>query len=270
MKYYHIPILFLIASVPVLYNFAYAQECSQVCVAKPFYAQGEAVVISGKVDAVLQNTPLLIQVFRDTNRVHIAQVEVAQDGTYTYSLIADGPYFKTDGKYLIQVSYGVTGNVFETSFDFQTNESGLTPSQIFEVKAGDQGTFDVPYTIKGGTVKNIIVDPSILGIIVTIQADNDGSITLDLGRKWIDAKKTDGTDDTYIIYIDGLEVQYQESSVKPDSRLLTIQFEEGDSDIEIIGTSVVPEFGPIAIVILVAAISSVMILSRKNALLRIN
>jgi predicted secreted protein with PEFG-CTERM motif len=226
------------------------------------------------VDAFLPNTPLLIQVFRDTNRVHIAQVEVAQDGTYTYSLIADGPYFKADGKYIVQASYGVTGNVFESSFDFQTTETGNNPSQIFEVKAGDQGTFDVPYTINGGTVKNIIVDPAILGLIVTIQADDDGSITLDLGRQWIDAKTgsdgKSGDDDKYIIYIDGLEIPYQESAIRPESRLITIQFQEGDSDIEIIGTFVVPEFGPIAILILVVAVSSVLILSKKSAFLRFN
>lgn len=275
MKFSYVLILFLVAFAPLGYGFASAQtECKQVCVAKTFYTQGEPVIISGKVDAFLPNTPLLIQVFRETNRVHIAQVEVAQDGTYTYSLIADGPYFKVDGKYIVQASYGVTGNVFETSFDFQTTETGKSPSQIFEVKAGDQGTFDVPYTINGGTIKNIIVDPAVLGLIVTIQADNDGSLTLDLARKWIDAKTgpdgKSGDDDKYFIYIDGIEVPYQESSVRPESRLITIQFQEGDSDIEIIGTYVVPEFGPLAILILVVAVSSVLVLSKKSAFLRFN
>lgn len=274
MKYTHTLILLLvISSVPAFHSLAGAEECKNVCVAKPFYKEGEAIVISGKVEAFLPNTPLLLQVFREANRVHIAQVEVAQDGTFTYSLIADGPYFQKDGKYIIQASYGVTGNVFETSFDFQTTVSGTNPTQIFEVKAGDRGTFDVPYTINGGTVKNIIVDPAILGLIVTIQADNDGSLTLDLGREWIDAKKgpdgKTGDDDTYIIYIDGFEVPYQESSLKPESRLITIHFQEGDSDIEIIGTYVVPEFGPIAIAILIISITTVMILSKKQTILKI-
>ena len=99
MKYIHILILFLVASAPVLYNFAFAEECKQVCVNKQFYTQGDAVIISGKVDAVLQNTPLLIQVIRDSDgtKVHIAQIDVAQDGTYTDSFKADGPYFTADG-----------------------------------------------------------------------------------------------------------------------------------------------------------------------------
>jgi len=94
--------------------------------AKSYYAEGEAIIISGKADSFLPNTPLLIQVFHDAIRVHIAQVEVAQDGTFTYSLIADGPNFQTPGEYVVQMSYGVTGNVYETSFDFQTNDSTIT------------------------------------------------------------------------------------------------------------------------------------------------
>jgi predicted secreted protein with PEFG-CTERM motif len=246
---------------------AHAQtECVQVCVAKQFYEQGDAVVISGKIDTVLENTPLIIQVFKDNNRAHIAQVDISQDGSYTYTLIADGPYFKTNGKYTVQASYGVSGSIYETSFEFQTAASSTETTEIFEVNAGDSGTFDVPYSIKGGTLKNIIVDQSILGLIVTIEADRDGSITLDLGRKWIDAKKDDGTDDTYIILIDGLEVPYQETSVGSDSRILTIQFEEGDSDIEIIGTMVIPEFGHVALAILIAAIITVVMVTRRTAL----
>ncbi|MGI0003855.1 MAG: PEFG-CTERM sorting domain-containing protein, partial [Candidatus Nitrosotenuis sp.] len=174
------------------------------------------------------------------------------------------PYFKTDGKYTVQASYGIAGSIYEAIFDFQTSESSTGTAENFEVNAGNSGTFDVPYSIKGGTIKNIVVDPSILGLIVTIQADKDGSVTLDLGREWIDAKKDDSTDDTYIILIDGLEVPYQES-VDLDSRIVTIQFEEGDSDIEIIGTMVVPEFGPVVFVILAVAIFSVIMATKHTA-----
>ena len=262
-------LILILVTIPFFYDYALAEtECSQVCIAKQFYTQGEAVIISGKVDAYLPDTPLLIQVFRDTNRVHIAQVVVAKDGTYSYSMIADGPYFKTDGKYVVQASYGVMGNVFETSFDFQTTTSGLNPSEIFEVEAGDYGTFDLPYTINGGKLESAIIDPNILGLILTIQADNDGSITLDLGRKWIDAKKgpdgKSGDDEKYLIYLDGSEVTYQESTIKSESRLITIKFQEGNSKIDIIGTYVVPEFGSMAVLVLVIAASSVLVLSKKH------
>lgn len=270
MNYLHGLVLFsVLALVAINVVSVHAQEC-KLCIAKEFYKQGDAIVISGKVDAVLDKTPIIIQIFYGTNIVNIAQVEVSQDGSYTHTVIADGIYWKNDGKYTVKATYGVSGNVYETGFDFQTEGTASNTTQIFEVRAGDSGTFDVPYTIRGGTIKDIIVDPQILGFIVTIQSDNDGSLTLDLGRKWIDAKTTTGSDDSYIILIDGSEVQYQESA-DADSRVLTIQFLEGDSDIEIIGTQVIPEFGSIALVVLVLAITAtIMISAKKMPLLRIN
>jgi predicted secreted protein with PEFG-CTERM motif len=275
VKTNYILIFSLFALCALQYSFASAEECKQVCVAKSFYRQGEAVIVSGKVDAVLQNTPLLIQVFHETNRAHIAQVDVAQDGTFTYSFIADGPYFTKDGKYVVKTAYGVAGNTYETSFDFQTKRTGENPQQIYEVRKPDQtGTFDISYAINGGSVKNITVEPSILGLIVTIQADQDGSLTLDLGRQWIDAKTgsdgKSGDDDKYLIFIDGTEVQYKESTTKPESRLITINFQEGNSEIEIIGTYVVPEFGTIVMFVLAIATLSATILVRKSSLLKLN
>lgn len=264
---YQLPLVafFLILSSIVLN--ASAQECGKLCVAQQFYKQGDTIVVSGKLDIVLPNTPLLIQVYRESNRVQIAQVDVSTDGSYTYTFIADGPYFQTAGKYVIQASYGPTSK-YEASFDFQTTESSSITEDSFEVKAGSYGTFDVPYTIKGGSVKNMVVDTDILGLLVTIQSDSDGYITMDLPRQWIDAKKIDGTDDTYIIFIDGLEVPYQETT-DADSRVITIQFEQGDSDIEVVGTFVIPEFGPIALIVLVIAITATIAISAKRNLLQI-
>jgi predicted secreted protein with PEFG-CTERM motif len=250
--------------LPVAVYGAHAQECKQLCVAKQFYEEGETVVISGQVDVVLEKTPIIIQILHDKTIVDIAQEEVAQDGSYTVTFKAEGDRWKNDGKYTAKATYGPTGNVYEVSFDFQTKESAKETREVFEVKAGNAGTFDVPYTIKGGTIKDIVVDPQILGLVVTIQSTDDGSLTLDLGRKWIDAKKSDGTDDTYIIYIDGLEVAYEESAVDGDSRIIEIQFQEGDSDIEIIGTQVIPEFGSIALVVLVVSIASVILVSQRT------
>ena len=62
---------------------------------------------------------------------------------------------------------------------------------------------------------------------------------------------------------------YQEVLTKSTYRAITIEFEGGDSDIEIIGTFVVPEFGTIAFMILAVAIISTIIVTKKNQLIRI-
>ena len=46
--------------------------------------------------------------------------------------------------------------------------------------------------------------------------------------------------------------------------MITIEFEQGDSDIEIIGTYVVPEFGTVVMMILIVGIMATILITRKN------
>ncbi|MGI0010528.1 MAG: PEFG-CTERM sorting domain-containing protein, partial [Nitrosopumilaceae archaeon] len=138
-------------------------------------------------------------------------------------------------------------------------------AEIFEVNAGKEGTFDVEYNISGGTVKDMVIDFEGLALIVSIDPASDGTITLKIPRELMDAKTTSGEDDVFIILIDGAEVEAQQTATT-GSRTLTINFLEGDSDIEIIGTQIVPEFGAIAALVLAVAIISIISLSAKTRL----
>jgi len=227
------------------------------------YVEGDIVVVSGNVSIIIGSTPITFQLFLGDSLVDIAQITVAQDGSYSHTVIAEGPLWKKTGDYLIRVSYG-EGNIAETEFSYTPKSASIETTTIFEINAGNQGTFDVEYTIKGGTIKDMIVDLSIFAIIVQIESTDQGTISLDLPREFIGAEKQDGKDDTFIILIDGIEVAYQESVVHSDSRVITINFEEGDSDIEIIGTYVVPEFGTIVMMIMIAGIMTVILASRNK------
>jgi len=193
--------------------------------------------------------------------VDIAQVEVAQDGKYTSTFKAQGPLWTKDGKYIITALYGK--EKIETSFEFFTKGACEETTDSFDAIVEDGGTFDVDYTVRGATVKEMIVDPQTFALIVILETDDNGCIILKLPRESIDAKKADDQDDKFIILIDGIEVPYREISTNTDSRTITIEFEEGDSDIEIIGTFVVPEFGSIVMIILVIGIVSTILLSTK-------
>ncbi len=141
---------------------------------------------------------------------------------------------------------------------------------IFEVEKPDQsGTFDIEYIIRGGNVTDIIVDQEFFELIVLIEPKSDGAITLALPRTAIDAKQSDGKDDIFIILIDGVEVPFTETQNDANTRTITIEFEEIDSDIEIIGTFVIPEFGTIASLVLAVSIISIIIISSKRNLVRI-
>jgi len=227
------------------------------------YDEGDTVVISGNVTTIVGETPVTLQLFIEGNLVDIAQITVAQDGSYSHTVIAEGPLWKKIGNYIVRVSYG-EGNIAETEFSFTPKSESIETTTIFEVSVEGYGTFDVEYTIKGGTVIDIIAIPEDLAIIVQIKSTDAGTISLDFPRELIEAEKQDGEDDIFIIRIDGGDVAYQESSTDKDSRVITINFEEGDSDIEIIGTYVVPEFGSIAMMILIVGIVTIILVSRNK------
>lgn len=231
------------------------------------YDEGDTIVIFGNVNTMIGETPVLIQIINEGAIVEIAQITVGQDGAFTKIIIAEGGVWKKGGDYTIRAFY--QEHIAESTFTFTPKSEAVETTTNFEVDAGSKGTFDVEYTIRGGTIKNMVVDSEIFALIVQVDAIDEGTITLELPREFIGAEKQDGKDDTFIILIDGIEVAYQESVVGSDSRVITINFEQGDSDIEIIGTYVVPEFSTIAVMILIIGIMATIVMTRNKIQIKI-
>ena len=232
------------------------------------YDEGDTIIISGKVTTVVGSTPVTLQLFLEGNLIDIAQIEVAQDGNYSHTIIAEGPLWKKQGDYLVKASYG-DGNIAELEFSYTPKSKSTVTNDNFEVDAGSYGTFDVEYTIKGGTLENMIVDSNNFAITIKIKSTDEGTITLDLPREFIDAKKQDGKDEVFIILIDSIETNYEELDSNQIKRTITINFEEGDSTIDIIGTHVVPEFGTITLMIIMIGIATTIIISKNKLQIKI-
>jgi len=249
-------------SIAFLSAFAQTEELISIKTSEQTYEEGDIIVISGNVTAIILNEPVTIRILYESSIIEIAQLEISQDGTFTHTIRAEGKSWNRDGMYRISAFYG--GTAIETTFEFFSKQSVIETTNIFEVDAGAYGTFDIDYTIRGGTVKNMLIDTDQFTLIVIIDPESDGSITLELPRISIDAKKSDTTDDIYLVLIDGAAVSFVETSTTQTSRTLKIDFEELDSDIEIIGTFIVPEFGSITILILFLAIISAIFVSSKK------
>jgi predicted secreted protein with PEFG-CTERM motif len=265
-------ILLIVFAVSFFISPAFSQSLLEVTTSEKVYFEGDVIVISGNVSTVIQDTPVTIQIIRlgennEESIVQIAQIEVAQDGTFSHTVKAEGPQWKTEGEYVVRAFYGID-SIADVYFDFFKKDQEV--KLIFEVENPDQsGTFDIEYSIRGGNVTDIIVDQEFFELIVLIEPKSDGAITLELPRTAIDAKKSDGTDDIFIILIDGIEVPFTETQNDANTRSVTIEFEETDSDIEIIGTFVIPEFGTITSLVLAVSIISIIIISSKRDLARL-
>lgn len=227
------------------------------------YEEGDTIVISGEVGTVIPGVQVTIQIFTRDTLIDIAQVQVAQgDKRYSHTIIAEGDQWSRDGDYTIRVLYG-KGRTNETVFSYtQETEIPITRDN-YEVDAGRYGTFDVAYTIRGGEVRDMAVDSQNLGIVVQIDATDEGFITMDLPREFIGAEKQSGRDEAFIVLIDEVDTGYEEAVVETESRVITVNFLAGDSRIDVIGTYVIPEFGA-AVMIALAAGMAVTVLALRG------
>ncbi|MDC3254255.1 PEFG-CTERM sorting domain-containing protein [Nitrosopumilus sp.] len=226
------------------------------------YDEGDTILISGNISTIIGDTQVTLQLFQEGNLIDIAQIKVGKDGNYSHTIIAEGPQWMKNGDYIVKTSYG-EANMAEILFTYNTKAEIIETIDNLVVNAGDSGTFDIRYTIVGGIVESTVIDPNIFGIILKIDSLDEGKIILDLPREFIDAEKQNGKDEQFIILIDDVQTVYKESISNSDIRKITINFEPGDSEIQIIGTYVIPEFGTIAMIILTIGIM-VSILLTKN------
>ena len=269
MRYFVFPVIALfVLSIWCIPIFAQTAPNITTTTDKSSYIIGDSIVISGAVKAVVQGTPITYQIFDPNNNlVQIAQIDVSQDGKYADTLQAIGPLWKSSGTYTVKVQYGATVTA-QTTFTFAS--TSIPTSSYFIVKdPSSQQTFGVNYTINGGMVKDMTIDPQSISLIVSLNSTSCADkcyITLLIPRTLIDAKTSNGQDDAFIILIDGAEVKPQGEETNNNLRTLTIQFLQGDQDVEIIGTQIVPEFGPIAALVLAIAVISIIAVSAKTGL----
>lgn len=263
--------LFLISFLTVMSmglsgSYAYSPPDAQllpitVSTDKREYSEGDNIVISGMVRSPVANAPLTLQIFdRQMNLVRIEQADLSKDGSYTISVKVGGNLWKNFGTYKVKVQYGFNRVVAQTNFDLVDI---VQPSkQIFHVDVEGQG-YDIPYVITGGTINDMQVDFPSFALTLSINATKNGAVTLDIPREFMDAKKMDGSDEDFIVLINGSEIIPPEVS-NSISRNVTVNFLKDDSQVELIGTQIVPEF-PLAMPILLLGIVSSLVFYRLKA-----
>ena len=268
-------ILTLTLAISMIFQAAEAVDEVTLSTSNDIYYDGDHVVVFGNVNTFFENLPITIQIYHETNLISVAQVPVAKDGTFVSSFYATGSKWKDEGSYTIRAQYTST-QIAETTFEFFTQAIDKS-SAVFPVDIPNSGTFDVGYTVRGGEVKDVVMNMERYSLLVETTMDTNGNIILKLPRDSFDAQN-DGTDTTFIILIskqnnaaaDFMQVEYEEIAVSSDYRTIRIPLEEGDKWIEVIGTYVIPEFGSMVIIILVVAVSSAIIMSKSKFSVRYN
>lgn len=230
---------------------------------KASYSDGDKVTISGTTRDYMADTPLTVIVRNPVgNVIKVDQIQVGTDKTFAASLTATGGLWTAAGTYTVYVQYGSSERSASTTFAF-TGSAGAGPSTI----QVDGTSYSITYTITNGKVLDIKANPQSKSLTVSISTTGDGLLTINMPRALIDAKKSDGTDDQFIVLNDGQQNgQANETMNTGTQRTLAIPFKNGTQQIEIVGTFVIPEFGPVAALVLTVAIVSIVAISRKTGL----
>ena len=266
---------------------------------KSAYTEDETISISGEIKYLALGNQLTILITSPNGNIaEIGQITVDSDKQFNTEINPNGVYWKISGTYTVLITQD-ENNQATTSFEF----GGITDTSLNnleEVVVDDPITDDpitddpitddpitddpivldsvltattitvqdstdlVSYEIVNAKLLNVIPDIDAVSLLIYIEATDDGSITLTIPRSVLDASINDG-DDEFFVLVDGEEVDFEEITTSID-RTLTIEFNAGTEQIEIIGTFVIPEFGTIAAMILAVAIISIVAISAKSKL----
>jgi len=228
---------------------------------KTDYGHNDMIVVTGQV-ANVSGFPITVTVVSPLNSlVTIAQLTVAEDGSFETILNTAGALWKYDGTYTIKVNYGTAEKSNKVKVEL-TGGVAFTPSYSTPtVPAKQCGANDIsasgqciPYSISGGVVTSATLNTNDNSIVINIDSDDDGILTINPSKT---VQKG-----IFMVLVDGEEWD----DVEIVANKVTVMFPAGTEQIEIIGTFVIPEFGTIAAMILAVAIISIIAISAKSRL----
>jgi predicted secreted protein with PEFG-CTERM motif len=175
----------------------------------------------------------------------------------------------------IGTTYAQTEDAATTNAtDAATTEDAEVPA-INATEGGEWTTFDltvegqtypIEYMITGGSVENMTIHGENQTLGVAINSTSNGTLALRLPREVIDSKTVEGSDADFAAFIDAAEFQ-EPGEIEPeteDNRTLLIGFPAGAGSIDVIGTSAIPEFSTIAVIVLAVAIIGIVIATARH------
>jgi len=119
-------------------------------------------------------------------------------------------------------------------------------------------SFDVSYSVDGELLA-IGVDQESTSLLVGLDQVNESTFTISFPSELLAAENA-----SFVVLVDGLETDYT-VSYDGDNPTITIPIPEATEEIEIIGTSVVPEF-PLGVLAVMGVVSAVALIFSKSRL----
>ena len=236
---------------------------------KTVYDHASVITVTGNVEPVDPNgSDVTIIIVRavPSGIAGIAQVSVNSDGDFSTTINTATGSMKYDTTYLIKAQYvdaEITVSIELTAADETYSSESVTATTVTpetetslsELVGGGPIEYDLTCSATSPTFWPNADDST---LEIHMEATHDGILTITLHEEVI---KPFG-DGTFFVFVNGEEVQ----DFVQDGNTLIIPCKAGDEKIEIVGSWAVPEFGTIAIMILVVAIVAIIAVSAKTKL----
>ena len=255
-------VIMTIASASLALQPIYADDGITIETDSDVYDHSSTIILTGHITVVDQNPmDVTIQIFAPNGNIaSVDQVAVNTDGVFSTTFTTAGAMMKYDGTYQIKAVYGFVEttisieltNAIESTMTSDTMETAETALED-AIKDGQ-----INWAIDGGVITSFFVNGDENSLVLYIEATDDGILDISLHEDII--KPFD--DGTYFVTVNDEESQDFEQNVNQ----LSIPFNADTEKITIFGGWAIPEFGTIAIMILVVAIVSIIALSAKTKL----
>ena len=241
---------------------AFAADPLDIEVNGDTFDHDSTIIVDGQVGDLRVGASVTLIVSGENGVVTIEQVAPSSDGSFSFSINTASPLMKYDGEYKIKATYGDIGinDVVYVTLEGGAVREASCSSQDEEHHGYDAADFtnELNYNISGGSIESI-TSTSDDSLLITIHDAEDGSeLTITLPDDII----TPFNDGTFFVLVNGEE----SDDAEQNGNRVTIPFDANTTEIEIVGTHVVPEFGTIAMIVLAVAIVSIIAVSAKSRL----
>jgi len=203
------------------------------------YEHDTKIIVTGQIANVIPNgDQITLTVTNPLNSlVTIDQINVSNDGSFLW---------KYDGTYTIRVNYGsldnkvtveLTGGVAVDAKHTDHSDDEMHHDDV-ECGSNEVAILDActSYDISGGHVISATVNTNDNSVIINIDADDDGTLTI--------SPSTSTQEGIFMVLVDGEE----SDDAEINGNTVTVPFLAGAEQIEIIGTFVIPEVAIISII----------------------
>ena len=248
--------------------FAQENQSLTITTEKESYSAGEPIQIVGLVESKVTDFKVTLRVFNPVNNlITIDELDVNDDGTFHGEIPTSiGGLWEKDGTYTIIANYYASEEA-TTQFEYGVMISAGVQDVVpeFSVTEDDdylQSTmledYELGYELTGAKIIRITPDTEMKSLIFEIETYSDGELRITLPKDVIDTDE-----EGFFILVDGIETNHEAVS-NLENWSFVIPFSYGSEEIEIIGTFVIPEFGTIAVLVLVTSIAVIVVISAKN------